>query len=105
MVVVTEKMRETSRANAAKLTKEDRRENEVRSDRLQAMMEADPQAFQDLLAKVAGKMLIPHSEGQAQVLTAEERFLVLCAGRRWGKTKVGAAKILREARKPGMRCV
>lgn len=104
-VTVTDKMRETSRENAAKLTVEDRRENEIRRDRLEALMEADPQAFHDLLAKVAGKMLVPHSDGQAEVLTAEERFLVLCAGRRWGKTKVGAAKILRKARKPNQRCV
>lgn len=45
-------------------------------------------------------MLIPHSKGQAEVLTAPQRFKVLCAGRRWGKTKVGAARALRVARQP-----
>lgn len=99
MTVVTDKMRETSKANAAKLTKEDRQENELRRDRLEALMESDPKAFQELLAKIAGKMLVPHSEGQREVLTSDKRFLVLCAGRRWGKSQVGAARALRQARK------
>lgn len=83
---------------AEKRTKDSYRENQVRLDRLRAVMEADPQAFQELLSKISGKMLIPHSEGQKEVLTADERFLVLCAGRRWGKSQVGAAKALRRAR-------
>ncbi len=69
-----------------------------RNERLLAMAESDPEGFQELLRKVAGKMLVPHSDGQKEVLTSEQRFLVLCAGRRWGKTKVGAARALREAR-------
>lgn len=79
-------------------TKESRRENEPRTGRIAALMESDPDGFEELLRKLAGKMLVPHSEGQKEVLTADERFLVLCAGRRWGKTKVGAARILRETR-------
>lgn len=71
---------------------------EERNERLLAMAENDPEGFAELLRKVANTMLVPHSDGQKEVLTAEERFLVLCAGRRWGKTKVGAARALREAR-------
>lgn len=70
-----------------------------RSERLKALAEADPEAFEALMRKVAGKMLVPHSQGQTEVLTAEQRFLVLCAGRRWGKTKIGAARALKEARR------
>jgi hypothetical protein len=83
-----------------KRSKESRQENDARMDRLIALAQADPQAFQQLVQKVMGKMLVPHSEGQKEVLTAEERFLVLCAGRRWGKSQIGAAKALRTARKP-----
>lgn len=80
-------------------TAESYREKELRQERLLALMESDPEAFQTLLEKVAGKMLIPHSAGQREIISADERFLVLCAGRRWGKSKVGAARALREARK------
>lgn len=67
--------------------------------RLMALLESDPEAFRELISKVSTKMLVPHSEGQKQVLLSEDRFMILCAGRRWGKSKVGAAKALREARK------
>lgn len=76
--------------------------NDERMAKVLALMEEDPEAFQRALQNLQGKMLIPHSPGQSEVLTSEDRFMVLCAGRRWGKTKVGAAKILRECReKPG----
>jgi len=39
----------------------------------------------------------PHDGGQVEVLADEHRFQVLRAGRRWGKTKVGARKLLRKA--------
>ena len=68
-------------------------------ERLLTLMDSDPDAFRELIAKVSDKMLVPHSEGQKEVLLCDERFMVLCAGRRWGKSKVGAAKALREARK------
>lgn len=67
-------------------------------DRLISLIQADPEAATKLLKNVTSKVLIPHSEGQREVLTAQERFMVLCAGRRWGKSKVGAARALREAR-------
>src|SRR6188472_1943700 len=68
-------------------------------DRLISLIQADPEAATKLLKNVTSKVLIPHSEGQREVLTANERFMVLCAGRRWGKSKVGAARALRMARK------
>jgi len=71
-------------------------------DRLLALAQADPEAARKLLDGLSKKVLVPHSSGQSEVLMAQERFLILCAGRRWGKTKVGAARALREARKdPG----
>lgn len=72
---------------------------------LKALIQADPEAAQKLLKNITSKVLIPHSEGQGEVLTSEERFLVLCAGRRWGKSKVGAARALREARKSRQKIV
>lgn len=67
-------------------------------DRLISLLQSDPEGAKKLLKNVTSKVLIPHSEGQKEVLTAQERFLVLCAGRRWGKSKIGAARALREAR-------
>lgn len=80
-------------------TKESYRENNPRKDRLASLEEVDPKGYQELLKKIAKKMLVPHSDGQKEVLQADQRFLVLCAGRRWGKTKVGAARAFREARR------
>jgi hypothetical protein len=67
-------------------------------ERAMAAIQSNPEAAQRLLKKLQKYMLVPHSEGQRDVLMADERFLILCAGRRWGKTKVGAARALREAR-------
>ena len=70
--------------------------------RFEAALQSDPEAAQRLFKKLQKYLLVPHSEGQADVLNSDERFLILCAGRRWGKTKVGAARALKEARrKPG----
>lgn len=66
------------------------------------LAQTDPEAVRSLLEELSKKVLIPHSPGQSEVLMSEARFKILCAGRRWGKTKVGAARALREARtKPG----
>lgn len=42
-------------------------------------------------------VFVPHDGGQRDVLADKHRFQVLRAGRRWGKTKVGARKLLRKA--------
>lgn len=63
---------------------------------------ADPAHVAAALADIAGHMIVPHAGGQAEILAAQERFQVACAGRRWGKTKVAARKIIRAAMaKPG----
>ena len=46
---------------------------------------------------VAEEVFTPHGGGQVDVLADKHRFQVLRAGRRWGKTKVGARKLLRRA--------
>lgn len=83
---------------AEKRTRESYRENQGRKDRLEALIASDPEGAAALLEKIAGKVLRPHSDGQREILMAQERFLTLCAGRRWGKTKIGAARGLRECR-------
>lgn len=64
---------------------------------LREAFEADPVAALRELKKLQQYVVYPH-DGQKQVLGALERFLVLNAGRRWGKTKVGAKKALTVAR-------
>jgi hypothetical protein len=96
---ISDEGRENIRRGHEGRDKESYRENNPREDRIAALEGSDPAGYRELLKKIAAKMLVPHSEGQKEVLTAEERFLILCAGRRWGKTKVGAAKALRMARK------
>ena len=46
---------------------------------------------------MAEEVFTPHGGGQVEVLADTTRFQVLRAGRRWGKTKVGARKLLRVA--------
>jgi hypothetical protein len=41
--------------------------------------------------------LVPHEGGQKEVLDDEHRFQVLTAGRRFGKTKLGARRLIRKA--------
>lgn len=54
------------------------------------------------LESVKGRLFIPHAGGQIEVLDNEARFQAIAAGRRWGKTKLAARKIIREALgKPG----
>jgi hypothetical protein len=67
---------------------------------LLALVQSNPDEARKLLATVTKHMLVPHSVGQREVLESDTRFMVLCAGRRWGKSQVGAAKALREARTP-----
>lgn len=70
-------------------------------ERLRSLLEADPEGARELIAKLNSKVLVPHEGGQQYVVDATERFLILCAGRRWGKTKIGAKKALTICRKQG----
>ena len=68
------------------------------NERLKALIEADPEAAIKLLQGLSDKVVIPHDGGQKDVLNCEARFQILDAGRRWGKTKIGAKKAVKEAR-------
>jgi len=76
-------------------------DNQERLEKLLALIQADPEGGAKLVNSIMGKMLIPHSDGQKDVLLSEARYMVLCAGRRWGKSQVGAARALKAAREPG----
>ncbi len=54
-------------------------------ERLLALVQSDPESAQRFIAGITAKMLVPHSDGQQEVIEATERYLVLCAGRRYGK--------------------
>lgn len=54
-------------------------------DRLQALLEANPQEALRLLQRLKKKQMVPHSGGQQEVYNSTARFKVLNAGRRWGK--------------------
>jgi hypothetical protein len=69
------------------------------SQKLLDLAEADPQAALRLLEELEGLVVRPHA-AQRQVLENDARFKLLDCGRRWGKTKIAAHIILKEARKP-----
>lgn len=66
--------------------------------RLKSLIESDPAAAEKLLRQLQEKVVLPH-DGQVEVVNSDARFRVLNAGRRWGKTKIGAKIALGEARK------
>jgi phage FluMu gp28-like protein len=74
------------------------------SDKLRALAEADPDAARALLEKLQAKVVIPHEGGQQAIMQDETRFQIVCCGRRFGKTVVGAKKILKQCRQPNQMC-
>lgn len=68
-------------------------------DQIEALLQSNPQKAMELLRKVGKHVIVPHEGGQSEVYNATERFQVVCAGRRWGKTKIAVKKALRECRK------
>lgn len=68
--------------------------------RAEALARDNPEALARARAELRGRLLIPHSGGQEDILRSQARFRTLAAGRRWGKTKVAAHEIVRRARKP-----
>lgn len=72
---------------------------ETPGDQIEALLTTNPQKALELLQKVGKSVITPHSGGQREVFEAQQRFQIVCAGRRWGKTKVAVKKALRECRK------
>jgi hypothetical protein len=68
--------------------------------RLEDAARARPDEAARAAQEVAKRLFKPHGGGQLEVMHAQERFRTICAGRRWGKTKLGAHEILKAARKP-----
>lgn len=66
-------------------------------DRLQALAQANPEEALKLLQRLKKKQMVPHSGGQDQVYNSTARFKVLNAGRRWGKTELGAKEFIKHA--------
>lgn len=67
---------------------------------IEAWAAADPRAVLEAAKRLQQHIVTPHP-AQVPILEAEERFLVICAGRRFGKTKIAAKMAIRECREPG----
>lgn len=67
--------------------------------RLLELAEADPEAAAKLLLQLKDKVIVPHA-AQLPIMENDSRFQVVCCGRRFGKTVIGAKKCLLHARKP-----
>lgn len=67
---------------------------------IEAWAAADPRGVLEAAKRLQGTIVTPHP-AQVPILDAEERFLVVCAGRRFGKTKIAAKRAIRECREPG----
>lgn len=67
--------------------------------RMRELAEEDPEQFEAAMAALKGRLFVPHPN-QIGVLESKARFRTLAAGRRFGKTKVGARIIAQRARKP-----
>src|SRR5687768_18474838 len=58
---------------------------------------SDPRMANRALAEALRRAMVPHDGGQTEVLADDHRFQILTAGRRWGKTKLAARKLVRNA--------
>jgi len=68
--------------------------------RAEALGRDNPDALARARRELSSRLLIPHPGGQEDILRSEARFRTLAAGRRFGKSMVAAAEIVRKARKP-----
>lgn len=66
-------------------------------DQFRALVESDPEAARKLLESIRQTKFTPH-DGQRPVMDSTARFKLMCAGRRFGKTKIAAAIGHRRAR-------
>jgi hypothetical protein len=71
---------------------------------LEALIAAEPTKAKEAMRRIASRTLITYPGWQTEVDRAEERFQIICAGRRAGKTRLAVKKILREARKKNRMC-
>lgn len=70
------------------------------TDRLLEFAQANPEGAAKLLLQLKEKVVVPHDGGQKEIMEDDHRFQVVCCGRRFGKTVVGAKKCLLKAREP-----
>lgn len=68
-------------------------------DRLEEVARAQPGKARRAAEEVSKRMFVPHEGGQIEVMRSDARFRIIDAGRRWGKTKLGAHEMLKAARK------
>jgi hypothetical protein len=59
-------------------------------EQFRALMESDPEAARRILTNLSHAKFVPHM-GQKPVMDSHARFKLMCAGRRFGKTKIAAA--------------
>lgn len=72
------------------------------NEALEALRETNPARYQQIVAEQQKYAFVPHSAGQRAILVAQQRFIVVRAGRRYGKTKVAARRLISHAmRHPG----
>ncbi|CAB4183309.1 Terminase-like family [uncultured Caudovirales phage] len=72
----------------------------MNNNQLNAWAESDPEGFLREAQKLQKYLVTPHP-AQMPIVNAKERFIVVCAGRRFGKTKIAAKIAIRECQKPG----
>ena len=66
------------------------------TDQFSALAGADPDAAARVLAKLQGHVMVP-TNWQAEVERSRARFQIIRAGRRTGKTKLAARRIITKA--------
>lgn len=68
-------------------------------EKLRSLLQNDPRAAMKLLEDLKDKVVIPHPGGQSEIMDSSARFKVVCCGRRFGKTVVGAKLAIDNASK------
>lgn len=64
---------------------------------LEALRVTNPEEYKRIEERQAKYAFVPHSPGQRAIVDDETRFIAVRAGRRYGKTKVAARKLVRKA--------
>jgi hypothetical protein len=66
---------------------------------LDALMRVNPGKARAAMERIVKRTMIPYEGWQAEVARADQRFQIVCAGRRAGKTKLAVRKALAKCRK------